>query len=102
MFRDLRPTAPLYFLVEDEPAPARGYQLFKRCQDDIPAIWRSRKVPDEIMVLTWEAWVAGAAGWLRKMNYHRMSFEGPKSLPHAMLMLDLGITTIRPFASDDE
>jgi len=96
-FARIRPNIPLFFTVDDDPAPERGYQLFLRKRREVPTIWQRYQIPDHLMPIAWEAWVRGSAAWLSQLNYHMFHFDRASSLPHASLMFDLGVTTKRPF-----
>jgi len=49
----------------------------------------------------WEAWLIGQANWLAALNYHCFLMGGESLLPHANLMVDIGITRTRPFQKDN-
>lgn len=94
-FKEFRPTTPLYFTVDDQPAPQRGYQLFQRNRSTIPAIWERHRVTGEAVSRAWEPWIRGSISWLGRVNYHTIFFDR-SGLPHGRLMVDLGLAKNPP------
>lgn len=101
-FVDIKPAVPLFFAVDDDPVPQRGYQLFLRTRKQIPGLWQYHAIPDHLMPTAWESWIRGSAAWMEKVNYHQFHFDSPSSLPHALLMVALGIDKNRPFKDEDQ
>jgi hypothetical protein len=100
-FLDIKPDIPLFFLVDDEPSPERGFQLFLRCRRDIPKIFEHHGVPAHLLPIAWESWVRGSIAWLGQVSFHHILLDSASSLPHAMLMVELGISKKRPFQEND-